>query len=268
VHRTQQMTGYAQVMFVGIDHLVIAVCDPDAAVDALAAALGLDPGDGGRHDRLGTRNRLIWLGDSYLELIGVFDSDLARDSWVGRPTLGVLASDRGTGLATWAIASDAIDADVAQLASAGSDIGSPQSGERRRPDGSVVSWRLAAAGSLGASDPPFLIEHDRTSAEWTAEDRAARAAQPANLVVLELAVDDVAGMTGRFLRTLGIRFRPSLVGRGARDADIGPQVVRFRPLGRGMEASTTVRIAHPGAPDAQTDLFGCRWIVGPNAASS
>ena len=67
----------------GIDHLVIAVADPDAASAELEAKLGLAPGGGGRHDRLGTFNRLVSLGDTYLELIGVFDRAAAASSWIG-----------------------------------------------------------------------------------------------------------------------------------------------------------------------------------------
>ena len=67
---------YALPMLLGIDHLVIAAADPDRAADRLADALGLTVGSGGRHERLGTFNRLIWLGDSYLEIIGVFDGQM------------------------------------------------------------------------------------------------------------------------------------------------------------------------------------------------
>jgi catechol 2,3-dioxygenase-like lactoylglutathione lyase family enzyme len=248
-------------MFLGIDHLVIAVSDPDAAADALTATLGLTAGSGGRHDRLGTFNRLVWLGDSYLELIGVFDADLARASWVGRPTTDALHA--GGGLATWAIATDAIDADVARLRETGSDLAQPIAGERVRPDRGVVRWRLSASPSLAPDAPPFLIEHDPTSAEWTAADRAARGVGAVRLSALEIAVHDVAGTTRRYLATLGLRFRPSLRGGGARDADIGRQIVRIRPRPRTAEPPTVVRLTLPGREALQFDLLGCRWIVGP-----
>jgi len=245
-------------MFLGIDHLVIAVPDPDVAADALTAALGLTAGGGGRHDRLGTFNRLVWLGDSYLELIGVFDADLARASWVGRPTVDAL--EAGGGLATWAIATDAIDRDVARLRETGSDLAPPIAGERLRPDRGIVRWRLAASPSLAPHAPPFLIEHDPASAEWTAEDRAARAIEAVRLTALEIGVDDVAGTTRRYLATLDLRFRPSLRGGGARDADIGQQIVRIRPRSA-AGPSTTVHLALAGRAKVEADLLGCRWIV-------
>lgn len=256
-------------MLTGIDHLVVAVDDPDTAADQLGDRLGLEPGGGGRHDRLGTFNRLVWLGDTYIELIGVFDRDLAAASWVGAPTLRAL--DTGGGLATWAMASDDLDADVARLRAAGSALAEPVSGERRRADGDIVRWRLSAQPTLGPDLPPFLIEHDMTAAEWTPDDRAVRARGSVRLAVLELGVDDVNRALQANVRAVGLRARPSLAGGGARDSDVGRQVVRWR------------RRAGPDAPRANvhlTDdrrgegdsigrdgfdevLFGVRWRMAP-----
>ena len=244
-------------MLLGIDHLVIAVADPDAAADLLHDRLGLAPGGGGRHERLGTFNRLVWLGDSYLELIGVFVRVAASESWVGRPS--VRALDAGGGLATWALATDAIEADVARLRGAGSDLQAPIAGERRRSDGRIVRWQLAAPPTLAPDGPPFLIEHDASAAEWTPAERRERAAGPARLDRLELTVDDIDRTARVFARTLGVRFRPSLVGGGARDTDIGPQRVRLRrPAGAGMP---TIGLARPASSHLDLELLGCRWVV-------
>jgi len=248
-------------MLLGIDHLVIAVADPDAAATELESRLGLAARGGGRHDALGTFNRLVWLGDTYLELIGVFDAALAADSWVGAPTLRAL--EVGGGLATWAIATDDIDADVEALRARGSDLGRPVPGERVRPDGSVVRWHLSAPARLDADRPPFLIEHDPTAAEWTPADRAERAAGPARLTVLEIAVDDVGATFRAFTRTMGLRFRPSLSGRGARDADIGGQMVRLRPRRDPGVGGATIHVRHDGTDAMETDALGCRWVVRP-----
>ena len=65
-------------MIRGIDHLVIACADPDAAATELESNLGLTAAGGGRHQGLGTFNRIVWLADgSYLELIGVEDREAA-----------------------------------------------------------------------------------------------------------------------------------------------------------------------------------------------
>jgi Glyoxalase-like domain len=243
----------------GIDHLVIAVADPDEAASSLESSLGLTPGGGGRHEALGTFNRLVWLGDTYLELIGIFDPELAAASWLGAPTVRALAGGRG--LVTWAVASDDIRDDVRALRERGSDIGEPDSGERLRPDGQVVRWTLATAPRLDRDLPPFLIEHDPTGAEWTPEDRDARQADPARLTTLEIAVGDVAATIGRYLRTTGLRFRPSLAGGGARDTTIGDQTVRIRPQRDPRVPTSAIHLAIAGAAQRELDLLGCRWII-------
>jgi hypothetical protein len=257
---------HASTMLLGIDHLVIAVADPDAAAAELEAKLGLAPGDGGRHDRLGTFNRLVWLGDSCLELVGVFDRASAASSWIGAPTLRAL--EAGGGLATWAISSDDLGADVAMLHGSGSALAMPVDGERVRPDERVVRWRLSAADPLGADRPPFLIEHDRTAAEWSPADRAERAAGPTRLDVLELGVADLDRTSQAYLRTVGLRFRPSLSGGGARDADIGTQRVRLRPARDRTKPRTTVHLRTRRDLSADVDALGCRWILRPDAGTA
>jgi hypothetical protein len=250
-------------MLTGIDHLVIAVADPDAAVTQLHARLGLEPGGGGRHERLGTFNRLVWLGDTYLELIGVFDRDLAVASWIGAPTLRAL--EAGGGLATWAVATDDIWADVTRLRAIASGLAEPIDGERHRPDDRTVRWRLSAAARLDPDQPPFLIEHDLAGAEWTSAERAERAESPARLTALEIAVGDVNRTIQSFLRVAGLRFRPSLAGGGARDADVGRQTVRLRPRRDPTAPTATVHLTTRAPIDgAETDLevLGVRWRMG------
>ena len=109
-------------MILGLDHLAIAVADPDAAISELAAFLGVSPGvSGGRHPSWGTRNRLLWLGDTYVELCTVADPRLAERSWLGRPTLRALAS--GDAAICWAIATDDLDLERAQMNADGANLG-------------------------------------------------------------------------------------------------------------------------------------------------
>jgi hypothetical protein len=177
------------------------------------------------------------------------------------PTLRAL--DAGGGLATWAVATDAIEADVARLRDAGSDLDDPTAGERLRPDGRIVRWRLAQPPTLAFDGPPFLIEHDTSAAEWTPAEREERARGPARLDLLELRVDDVDRSSRAFTRSLDMRFRPSLVGGGARDADIGSQRIRLRRRRAGTGTGTaTIGLSIAGATPAELDLLGCRWIVG------
>src|SRR6266576_4640137 len=123
-------------MYLGIDHLVIAVADPDAAVAGFEAAIGRAPTGGGRHDAFGTFNRVVWLGDTFIEFIGVFDPGLAAKSWIGAPA--VRALEAGGGFTTWALATDDLDGQLAGLRAAGASLGDARVGERRRDDGAVV----------------------------------------------------------------------------------------------------------------------------------
>ena len=250
-------------MLLGIDHLVIAVRDPGAAAATLARDLGIAFTGGGRHDAWGTFNRLAFLGDTYLELIGVFDPALVASagSAVGLASRAVL--DAGVeGLATFALATNDIDGDVARLRAAGSPVGAPIDGSRTRPDSEVVRWRTAAA-RLGPCEPPFLIEHENAGAEWGRGARAARqafehpGAGRARLVRLELPCPDAAIAARAFTASVGLGFAPSV--DGALEARVGgAQAVRLSP-GGGARAAPVVDLV--GGWPAPVDLvrFGIRW---------
>jgi hypothetical protein len=220
-------------MLLGIDHLVIAVADPNAAAADLEAALGLAATGGGRHEKAGTFNRLIFLGDTYLELIGVWDRALATANPIGAAALAAL--DAGTpGLVTWAIATDDARREVSALREAGSGIGDAQPGERVRPDGGVVRWHVAIAPPLASERPPFLIEHELGGPEWSDEARQARAAfvHPfggrARIVGLELAVARPADVAMEFASTIGVAFRPAPgAGPGELEALVGDHSIRL-----------------------------------------
>ena len=255
-------------MLTGIDHVIFAVSDPDAAAQQLQETLGLAVAGGGRHEAHGTYNRLVWLGDSYLELMSVFDDALAAQSWWGGHMQAVLA--RGTDArAGLVFTTDDLDATLARLHGQRSALGEPAAGERRRPDGAVVRWRSAR---LAAPDPDlglvFVIEHDPTGAEWTAHDRAARdeVAMPSlgrvRLARAELAVPDVARASMRLLRDFGIQFRPSLAGGGARDASLGAQLLRLVPAARGGRTAVVLR-ASALAEARRATVFGCDWLIEP-----
>ena len=220
-------------MLLGIDHLVIAVADPDAAAADLEAALGLAATGGGRHEQAGTFNRLIFLGDTYLELIGVWDRALASANPIGAAALAAL--DTGTpGLVTWAIATDDARREVAALRAAGSPIGDAAAGERVRPDGGVVRWHVATAAPLAIDRPPFMIEHEVGGPEWSDEARHARASfvHPfggrARIVGLELAVARPADVAAAFAGTMGVAFRPAPgAGPGELEALVGDHSIRL-----------------------------------------
>lgn len=247
-------------MLTGIDHVILAVGDLDGAAAELERELGLHVAAGGRHDAHGTHNRLAWLGDSYVELMAVFDERRAADSWWGREALAVSA--HGGGWLGMALASDDLAADVERLRAAGSSITDPIDGERARADGEVVRWRIARLTTpmpeLGLL---FLIEHDTSAAEWRPEERRGRAERvhplgtPATLLRVELAVSQLRPVTQQLLGELGLLFRPSLGGGGARDTSIGSHVLRVAR--RSLPPARVVIVA--GSAPRNVDLLGCRW---------
>jgi Glyoxalase-like domain len=263
-------------MIRGIDHVVLAVDDPDAAAAELETKLGLTPGGGGRHDAMGTFNRLFWFGDAYLELIGAFDHDLAATSWLGPAVLAAL--ERGGGFATWAVAVDDLDAYL-RWAPESAGLAGPVDGERTRPDARTVRWRLARPAELSPTSP-FVIEHDTSAAEWTPDERAARAqeAHPVGgrvrLVALEVETPAPAPAAGRLRSMLGTSVEPA--GRAGVGVHVGNHVVRFlatRPRGpAGIElvADTTMRRRSVTIGDCEIRLGGLppRPAAVPDAEKS
>lgn len=250
-------------MLLGIDHLVIAVRDPDAAAAALERDAGLAFTGGGRHEAMGTFNRLAFLGDTYLELIGVFDRELVRSSTafaVGRASMALLDEGR-EGLATFALATDDVAGDATRLRAGGSPIGEPVAGSRIRPDGGAVRW-ITAFPSLGASEPPFLIEHEYAGAEWGDEARAARAAfrHPGGgrvrMTSLELPVPDLVRAAAAYGRVLGITFTDAWL------ASAGAQVLSLR-LGAPGDRPVVRLEAEPGTPPLDLVRLGIRWVRDP-----
>jgi hypothetical protein len=250
----------------GLDHLIIAAADPDQAASQIEKELGLRASGGGRHEQHGTFNRLIWLGDSYVELMGVSNASLAEGSWWGTHVAGVLTR-QSAAVAGLALASDDLAGDVQRLRGQGSRISDRIDGRRLRPDGAEVRWRIARVPDpvtdIGLT---FLIEHESGAAEWTPAERGARAVEPhpvgtvARLTRICFPVADVRVTTLGLLRDLGLQFRPSLAGRGARDAAVGTQTLRVTAAASGGVPEIGISAGHRRF---EAELLGCRWVVEP-----
>ncbi|XVQ06326.1 VOC family protein [Spirillospora sp. CA-255316] len=122
-----------------LDHLVYATPDLAAAVDQVAELVGVRPVEGGPHVGLGTRNFLLGLGGrSYLEIVG---PDPDQPDPAGPRPFGVDAL-AAPALVAWAVATNDIDSAVARARDAGIDLDGAYPMSRRRPDGTLLSWRL------------------------------------------------------------------------------------------------------------------------------
>jgi catechol 2,3-dioxygenase-like lactoylglutathione lyase family enzyme len=129
-----------------IDHVVYGVRDLDEAAERFRRVLGLDSSPGGSHPRWGTANRIVPLGEDYVELISVVDPGAAARTAVGRSLLERTAEGDG-----WFAICAATD-DLAGIARR-LDL-AVSSGDRRRPDDTVLRWR--SAGLEDARREPWM----------------------------------------------------------------------------------------------------------------
>ena len=93
-----------------LDHLAISAGRLENGIAAVEAALGVPMSGGGKHPAMGTHNRLLGLGDLYLEVIAI-DPDAAAPP---RPRWFDLDRFSGpTRLTNWIVACDDMDAALA-----------------------------------------------------------------------------------------------------------------------------------------------------------
>jgi hypothetical protein len=165
-----------------LDHVVYAVTDLDQAAVRFREEFGLDSTEGGRHERWGTANRIVPLGDQYLELVAAVDEPMAAETTFGRGVLERAA--RGGGWFTIAAVADDLDAVATRLAL---EVGS---GSRTRPDGQTVRWRMA-----GLDDPrreawmPFFLSWDVSDELHPGRARAGHGVRATGLRRVEVGGD-------------------------------------------------------------------------------
>ena len=137
------------------DHLVLATRDLDAGTAWLEQRLGIALTAGGRHERMGTHNRLLGLGDNlYLELIAIDPQapPQGRPRWFGLDRQQALPADRPR-LIHWVARSDDIQGDADACPEALGEILPMERGDYR--------WRITvpADGHLpGDGLVPTLIQ--------------------------------------------------------------------------------------------------------------
>ncbi len=112
---------------------------------------GLASIEGGHHPAWGTANRIVPLGDSYLELVAVVDTGKATETAFGRwVASGVSGSARPLG---WAIRTSQLDETARRLNLA------VHAGSRDTQGGERLRWRSAGIDRAAAEPSfPFFIE--------------------------------------------------------------------------------------------------------------
>jgi Glyoxalase-like domain len=132
-----------------LDHVLIPLADLSRAVTEFERRYGLVSVEGGRHADWGTANRIVPLGDNYLELVAVVDPAEASQSAFGQ----WVANARAGQPLGWGVRTDDLGAVAERL---GLNIGA---GSRFTATGDLLSWRIAGV-ERAMAEPwlPFFIE--------------------------------------------------------------------------------------------------------------
>jgi len=132
-----------------IDHVLLPVRDLALAAADIEGRYGLASVEGGRHPGWGTANRIVPLGDTYLEIVAVADPEIAGRSafgqWIARAIPGRLLG--------WAVRTDSIEAVGRRLDE------SVVPGFRAAPGGALITWRSVGL-EVAIREPglPFFIQ--------------------------------------------------------------------------------------------------------------
>lgn len=134
-----------------LDHIVVCVADLAEAARRFEDEYGVATVEGGHHPGHGTANRLIPLGENYIELLTVVTPREAKTSAVG----------------TWAMhraavpGADAVCLRTDQLQGVTDRLDlEPIEMTRVTPDGAVLGWRLAGLKQALVQQVPFFITWD------------------------------------------------------------------------------------------------------------
>lgn len=143
--------GRGAIVAMELDHVLIAVTDLVAAGREMEIRHGLASIEGGHHPAWGTANRIVPLGDSYLELVAVVDAAKAAETAFGRwVASGVSGTFRPLG---WAVRTSQLDELARRLGLA------LHAGARATPNGEQLRWRSAGLEQAAAEPSlPFFIE--------------------------------------------------------------------------------------------------------------
>ncbi len=260
-------------MLVGLDHIIIGVNDLAGAEKVFSQQLGLAVSGGGIHPSGGTANRVIVIGDTYIELITVRAPEEAQQSLLDR-----LA--KGDGYLNFVLASNDIEADSAAMRQRGVPIIGPVAGQLKSPDGHTRGWQRADIEHPElAQHYPFIIQHDSTG-----EERRFRLAgwrQPpehplgaVKVLNATIAAKDLKEAAARFQHIYGLEpsepfsgdadgWEALLVAFSLGDSGQSFELAEPLPLSEGTVLETPL-LPEPGSLDAYLQTYGeslCRITI-------
>ncbi|MEV5820314.1 VOC family protein [Micromonospora haikouensis] len=186
----------------GVDHVMLAVPDLDAARAAFTACFDRPSRPGSRHPGWGTTNAVLRFADSYLELITVVDRAEAAGRPASRRMTGV--SDAGGGWVSAVLAAEDLPATCAALADRGVPVSPPLDGVSVRPDGRRRRWRVGAHGEeFRTGRLPSLIEYLDPWPEADPDPAELRRGGVHGVAGVDIAVTDLPAAAAEYAVLLG-----------------------------------------------------------------
>lgn len=188
----------------GIDHVILAVPNLQEAAATYGTVLGLHVSGGGVHPHGGTANRIVVVGDAYVELIS------AQPGQQPHGHVGDLLRSGAEGCVGFALATRDIQQAAQTLRARGIAVEGPQPGRLETGDAFSRGWQ-----SLRLADPPiggmpFLIQHDAQG-----EERLRLLAGPVgpaphplgarHIAALTVAVDDLDAGAAAYTRCFALQ---------------------------------------------------------------
>src|SRR2546426_8642439 len=246
-------------MLTALDHIIIGVNNLEQAETVFSQKLGLAVTGGGVHPFGGTANRIVVIGDTYLELITVRTPAEAQHSMLQR-----LA--KGDGYLNFVLASDDIEADSRAMRSRGVFVIGPTAGELRSPDGRVRGWsRTDVERAELTQHYPFLIQHDSAGEErrfrlagWTTPPEHPLGVT--KVLSATIAVANLGEATRRFAHIYGLQASDTFTG----EADTWEAILVSFPLGA---SGQHFELAEPVPLSADADVGG-EHLPEPGALNS
>ena len=170
-----------------IDHVILATADIYATSARLERDHGLVSLPGGRHAGHGTGNRIVPLGEAYIEIMGIVDEEEAAASPMGAWLRGQTAA--GDRVAALCLRTDArgLDATAERLGLR------PLPMSRDAPGGVTLTWRLAGlAEAMADPSRTFFIDWQVPPDLHPARGDAHHRVRPTGFAWAELAGEEDA----------------------------------------------------------------------------
>jgi catechol 2,3-dioxygenase-like lactoylglutathione lyase family enzyme len=182
-----------------LDHIIVTVDDLDKAIEDYKS-LGFRVMYGGKHASGTTHNALIPFSDgAYIELIaltGEEASDTDAEDFSNFFQFGL-------GSAGYALSTDDLDEDVADMKERGVQATDIREGSRELPDGRTIKWRIAHIDNRVF--PLFL--QDETPRKWRVPDNERRTRHEngvKGISQITFIIDDLHTGIARYRAVLGV----------------------------------------------------------------